>query len=160
MVSVTVHSKPSELSVHNRNSSPIDVALLSIGNKTTISRSYKAWADAWKIRRLWPHIWATVNKHRPLTNNEPLSPLTISPKLGLPKRIKTNEAQTKIVFNVKPATGRTLEDLEKELTALAAQINQVNKINLDYQTSTDSNGALTFLLGEYLTQRNHQWEKV
>jgi len=138
----------------------IDVAMLAVGYRTKVTGFYKVWADAWKIKRRWPKLWVTVDKHRPLKTNETFRPRTVCPKLSAPRKLKVNHGQAQIGFKVKPATGRTLENLEEELTTLAAQQKQVNKISLDYQTATDSKGTLTFLLGEYLTEQTPQWEKV
>ncbi len=109
-----------------------------------IHQGYSTWRQIIKFMRSWPVTWATIQKVQVADYDDgyKIRPFWSCPRLGWFFKRDHKE----IIFKVTRPYGGTLEDLQKQQTALAAQYHNVASIAVDYNTQTSSKGTLKLLL--------------
>ena len=107
------------------------------------------WREAWRLRRRWPAVWATVAAKTTRvqaevgTSNEPIASARLRPIVDHPKLSWLPSIDWPVVsWWVGPPPGRSLVALDELAVVLAANMPRVSDVTIDYEREHDSYGRL------------------
>ena len=114
---------------------------------------YREFAHIMAFRRRWPHTWATVQRKQitDMDDGHYNRPWLTAPKLGLLYR-RNHQA---IIFKIRPAVGSNLNNLQEQVSDLAAQYRNIDSIEISFVKPSDYRGELKLLLKDTMAETKH-----
>ena len=124
------------------------------------------WHDAWRFRRRWPSVWATVAAKTARvqaevgTSNEPIASAVLRPVADHPKLSWLPQIEWPIVsWWVGPPPGRSLLALDDLAVVLAANVPRAADVQVDYERENDSHGRLIVSFGDTNVVTTPPWHQ-